>query len=176
MLSAKDFSASFNNKEWPKHTLVFFTVRQKNSPDLEKFLKSNAPNKHAEIFVLEELQKHIPQNEENYIVTLFMSYTPCADCSERILNFLKQNTRVSMEIHASVIFHEEDFENLRGLRLLNNAGVSISMMNQRDYEECFQLLVSPQEEFVPWDELDKNSERNANSLARILNRFYLMLA
>uniref|UniRef100_A0A670KLX7 CMP/dCMP-type deaminase domain-containing protein n=1 Tax=Podarcis muralis TaxID=64176 RepID=A0A670KLX7_PODMU len=116
-------------------------------------------NAHAEVLVLDYIVDQIAENitKENYELNLFVSYTPCHECSVRIKSFMEKNNGICMEIKASRPYYFNREGEQKGLHLLKSSGVSIKMMNKSDYEECFALFVHPSENFTPWSDLDEQS-------------------
>lgn len=86
-------------------------------------------SRHAESFLLERIQSWKLNPEHQYRVTCFLSWSPCADCAQRMAEFLGDNRHVSLNLYASRIYSLGQYE--QGLRTLKRAGASIAIMTAR---------------------------------------------
>lgn len=86
-------------------------------------------SRHAESFLLEQIQSWNLDPEHQYRVTCFLSWSPCADCAQRMAEFLGDNSHVSLNLYASRIYSVGQYE--QGLRTLKRAGASIAIMTAR---------------------------------------------
>lgn len=169
-LSDTEFYDNFNNIVWLSKTWVLFSLKKESSPDLITWgYGYNEPHKtHAEILVLEKLKEIIlkQQVRDRYEIKLFISFSPCNECSKWILNdFLSQINEVSIEIKASRLYYFNRVENQQGLHLLKSKErVSINTMKMVDYEECFKFFVDSPNPFRPWDGLEEESDAKQKEL------------
>ncbi|XP_059043522.1 DNA dC-_dU-editing enzyme APOBEC-3G-like [Mustela lutreola] len=124
-------------------------------------------SRHAESFLLEQIQSWKLNPEHQYRVTCFLSWSPCADCAQRMAEFLGDNSHVSLNLYASRIYSLGQYE--QGLRTLKRAGASITIMTAREFEHCWDTFVLHQgRSFQPWEGLDKESQKFSETLHRIL--------
>uniref|UniRef100_A0A673YVG1 Activation-induced cytidine deaminase n=1 Tax=Salmo trutta TaxID=8032 RepID=A0A673YVG1_SALTR len=106
-----------------------------------------------------------------YSVTWFCSWSPCSDCSYRLAQFLSQTPNLRLRIYVSRLYFcdPEDSSAREGLRMLQRAGVQITVMNYEDYFYCWQTFVAcRQRVFKAWDGLHQNSVQLARKLNDIL--------
>ncbi|XP_061895833.1 DNA dC-_dU-editing enzyme APOBEC-3F-like [Entelurus aequoreus] len=94
---------------------------------------------------------------KDYNITIYISWSPCSDCSEQLVQFLQQNSNIKLFIYTSRLYNIHDKKNQAGLRSLRDAGVEIEVMYRNEFEYCWEHFVNHQGlEFPGWDDLDKN--------------------
>uniref|UniRef100_A0A8D2Q8N2 CMP/dCMP-type deaminase domain-containing protein n=1 Tax=Varanus komodoensis TaxID=61221 RepID=A0A8D2Q8N2_VARKO len=145
---------NFNNTTPLKKTFVLFSLK-KESNSLWKvwgYGYNNPGKEHAEVLVLDAIKEYIAENQNcrKYKVTLFLSHSPCHECSARILSFLTSRNGIQMEIKASRPYFLNNEEERKGLWYLKKASIPVKMMDRFDYQKSFNLFVHPTKKFTPW--------------------------
>uniref|UniRef100_A0A3Q1FPG1 Activation-induced cytidine deaminase n=1 Tax=Acanthochromis polyacanthus TaxID=80966 RepID=A0A3Q1FPG1_9TELE len=166
------FIYHYKNLRWARgrcETYLCFVIKKRAGPDSLSFDFGHLRNRnrcHVELLFLRYLG-----NRTSYSITWFCSWSPCADCSFRLAQFLHQTPNLRLRIFVARLYFcdMEDSREREGLRLLKKAGVHITVMSYKDYFYCWQTFVARnQSKFKPWDGLHQNSVRLARKLNRIL--------
>ncbi|KAM9835534.1 uncharacterized protein ACBT44_018357 isoform 1-T3 [Syngnathus typhle] len=124
---------------------------------------------HAEMQFLENLRTL--DCGLSYKVTCYLSWSPCADCSEALVNFLSNNPNVNLHIFVSRLYRIDERRNREGLKLLNDAGVHLEVMNNEHFEYCWKTFVDhKQSPFPPWDDIVENHAYYEEELTDILQQ------
>ncbi|NXG04474.1 ABEC1 enzyme, partial [Sakesphorus luctuosus] len=110
---------------------------------------------HAEVCFLEDIFQ-MKSSNLNCNITLYLSWSPCADCSRRILRFLKRHWNVTIDIYVARLYRIDIEENRKGLRRLVNHLASVSP----DYDYCWQTFTPGGNAYDFWP---KNSEFKINA-------------
>ncbi|XP_054647610.1 DNA dC-_dU-editing enzyme APOBEC-3Ca-like [Dunckerocampus dactyliophorus] len=154
LLSQDDFLFHFNNlllAEGRNATYLFYEVE--NSPGLTGLFKNDLD--HAEI-KLKSFMESLPPGR--HTITCYISWSPCADCSNQLVEFLRREKNITLRIFVSRIYYYYDIENQEGLQSLRDAGMEIKVMHEEEFEHCWKTFVDHQQrEFPGWDDLDDNS-------------------
>uniref|UniRef100_A0A8D2LWT4 CMP/dCMP-type deaminase domain-containing protein n=1 Tax=Varanus komodoensis TaxID=61221 RepID=A0A8D2LWT4_VARKO len=171
LMTENDFIENFNNTTPLKKTFVLFSLK-KESNSLWKvwgYGYNNPGKEHAEVLVLDAIKEYIAENQNcrKYKVTLFLSHSPCHECSARILSFLTSRNGIQMEIKASRPYFLNNEEERKGLWYLKKASIPVKMMDRFDYQKSFNLFVHPTKKFTPWLGLDEQSKKNLDEMNTI---------
>ncbi|XP_071396485.1 single-stranded DNA cytosine deaminase [Centroberyx affinis] len=186
LLAKKKFIYHYKNMRWAKgrhETYLCFVVKRRVGPDSLSFDFGHLRNRagcHVELLFLRHLGALCPglwghggpgERKLSYSITWFCSWSPCADCSFRLAQFLNRTPNLRLRIFVSRLYFcdLEDSRERDGLRLLKKAGVQITVMSYKDYFYCWQTFVANRtSRFKGWDALHQNSVRLARKLNRIL--------
>nr|XP_044635531.1 DNA dC->dU-editing enzyme APOBEC-3G-like isoform X1 [Equus asinus]XP_044635532.1 DNA dC->dU-editing enzyme APOBEC-3G-like isoform X1 [Equus asinus] len=178
LMDEETFTENFNNVNWPRKTYLCYEVELPDGnsrvpPGWDKgFLRNKpihmpGPPRDAEMRFLDLISSWNLDQKLRYRVTCFISWSPCADCAQRLAEFLWENSHVSLRIFASRIYTKGDYG--AGLRTLQAAGAQIAIMASEEFEHCWETFVDHQgRPFQPWDELDPKSRYLSEQLQHIL--------
>ncbi|XP_039706396.1 DNA dC-_dU-editing enzyme APOBEC-3A-like isoform X2 [Pteropus medius] len=181
-MNKQTFLDNFSNLDYPRKTYLCYEVELlvgENSIPLDEY-KGFLHNKgadmglercHAELIFLERMASWNLDTELCYRVTCFISWSPCPDCADELVKFLRENRHVNLRIFAARIYdYLQGYE--AGLRALKAAWTDVAMMTIQEFEYCWKNFVDHQqdedESFPPWDNLDVESEELTKKLEGIL--------
>ncbi|XP_039885923.1 single-stranded DNA cytosine deaminase [Simochromis diagramma] len=185
LLPRKKFLYHYKNVRWARgrhETYLCFVIKRRVGPDSLSFDFGHLRNRngcHVELLFLRHLSTLCPglsgygfhgERRVSYSITWFCSWSPCANCSSRLTQFLKQTPNLRLRIFVSRLYFcdMEDSREREGLRLLKKVGVHITVMSYKDFFYCWQTFVAQQSKFKAWEDLHRNSVRLARKLNRIL--------
>uniref|UniRef100_A0A4W5LUW6 Activation-induced cytidine deaminase n=1 Tax=Hucho hucho TaxID=62062 RepID=A0A4W5LUW6_9TELE len=165
----------YKNMRWAKgrhETYLCFVVKRRVGPNSLSFDFGHLRNRSAGALCPGLWGYGAPDSVGLcYSVTWFCSWSPCSDCSYRLAQFLSQTPNLRLRIYVSRLYFcdPEDSSAREGLRMLQRAGVQITVMNYEDYFYCWQTFVAcRQRVFKAWDGLHQNSVQLARKLNDIL--------
>ncbi|KAJ8005138.1 hypothetical protein DPEC_G00143540 [Dallia pectoralis] len=188
LLAQKKFIYHYKNMRWAKgrhETYLCFVVKRRNGPNSLSFDFGHLRNRtgcHVEVLFLRLLGAGAlcpglwgygsPDSVRLcYSVTWFCSWSPCSECSYKLVQFLSQTPNLRLRIYVSRLYFcdLEDSLEREGLRVLQRAGVKITVMGYEDYFYCWQTFVACRKSmFKAWDGLHQNYVRLARKLNHIL--------
>uniref|UniRef100_A0A673VWR2 Activation-induced cytidine deaminase n=1 Tax=Salmo trutta TaxID=8032 RepID=A0A673VWR2_SALTR len=153
LLAQKKFIYHYKNMRWAKgrhETYLCFVVKRRVGPNSLSFDFGHLRNRsgcHVELLFLRLLEAGAlcpglwgygaPDSVGLcYSVTWFCSWSPCSDCSYRLAQFLSQTPNLRLRIYVSRLYFcdPEDSSAREGLRMLQRAGVQITVMNYEGRE------------------------------------------
>ena len=85
---------------------------------------------HAEECFLSWFYDTILSPRADYHVTWYISWSPCFECAEKVVNFLEEHENVSLSISASRLYIH-DHKDEQGLRHLRRAGAQVAVMSPK---------------------------------------------
>nr|ASK05262.1 apolipoprotein B mRNA editing enzyme catalytic polypeptide-like 3Z1l [Pteropus vampyrus] len=182
LMDEQTFLDNFNNLIYRHKTyLCYETERMQDDlwiplDEYKGFLQNKSGSRrwercHAESIFLGEIASWNLDTELRYRITVFISWSPCADCADELTKFLRENRHVNLRIFAARIYDwYQGYE--AGLRALKAAGAEVAMMTFQEFEYCWKNFVDHQQDedkpFPRWDNLDSEYERLTKKLAGIL--------
>ncbi|XP_023603388.1 DNA dC-_dU-editing enzyme APOBEC-3G-like [Myotis lucifugus] len=99
--------------------------------------------RHAELCFLDRVPFWNLEEGRQYRLTCYISWSPCPDCAQRLVEFLGNNNHMRLRIFAARIYtfvsgHED------GLRQLWDAGAQLTIMTRNDLQHCWDTFVDNQ--------------------------------
>uniref|UniRef100_A0A3Q2Z5X6 Activation-induced cytidine deaminase n=1 Tax=Hippocampus comes TaxID=109280 RepID=A0A3Q2Z5X6_HIPCM len=167
-----NFIYHYKNMRWAKgrnETYLCFVVKRRVGPNSLTFDFGHLRNRngcHVELLFLRYLGRRL-----SYSITWFCSWSPCANCSAALSQFLSRMPNLRLRIFVARLYFcdMEDSHEREGLRLLQKAGVQVTVMSYKDYYYCWQTFVDRKKShFKAWEDLHQNSVRLSRKLNRIL--------
>ncbi|XP_011352756.1 DNA dC-_dU-editing enzyme APOBEC-3A-like [Pteropus vampyrus] len=150
LMNKQTFLDNFSNLDYPRKTYLCYEVELlvgENSIPLDEY-KGFLHNKgadmglercHAEPIFLERMASWNLDTELRYRITVFISWSPCPDCADELVKFLRENRHVNLRIFAARIYdYLQGYE--AGLRALKAAGTDVAMMTFQAF--CFSGHIS----------------------------------
>nr|ASK05223.1 apolipoprotein B mRNA editing enzyme catalytic polypeptide-like 3Z1d [Pteropus alecto] len=182
LMDEQTFLDNFSHLNCPRKTYLRYEVEllvgENSIPrdEYKDFLHNESSYKiwercHAELIFLERMASWNLDTELRYRVTCFISWSPCPDCADELVKFLRESRHVNLRIFAARIYDwYRGYE--AGLRALKAAGTDVAMMTFQEFEYCWKNFVDHQQDedkpFPRWDNLDVESEELTKNLEGIL--------
>ncbi|XP_055521283.1 single-stranded DNA cytosine deaminase [Leucoraja erinacea] len=175
-MTKKKFLYHFTNARWAKgrhETYVCYVLERRDSPvsrSLDFGYLRNIPGSHAEELLLRILSGWPLDPLRPLCLTLYASWSPCAQCSHRLATFLQRWPNLTLRLFVARLYYcQGSGPHPGGLRRLRVAGVSLGVMGYTDYSYCWDNFVARRgSQFKGWDGLQSNSVRISRLLRRIL--------
>ncbi|XP_023604655.1 DNA dC-_dU-editing enzyme APOBEC-3G-like isoform X3 [Myotis lucifugus] len=124
--------------------------------------------RHAELCFLHGVRSWHLDEGKQYRLTWHISWSPCPDCASKLVEFLGENSHVSLRIFAARIHTKyRGYED--GLRQLQDAVDHLTIMTLKELQHCWVTFVDNQgQPFEPEIELLENIGAQCQKLESIL--------
>ncbi|XP_036311682.2 DNA dC-_dU-editing enzyme APOBEC-3A isoform X1 [Pipistrellus kuhlii] len=126
------------------------------------------PRRHAELCFLDLFPSWPLDQEKQYRLTWYISWSPCPDCVPELVEFLKKNSHVKLYIFAARVYtYFLGYE--RGLCDLRDAGAQLAIMTHNELQHCWDTFVDSQgQPFEPWPNMEEQIQEQSQQLQTIL--------
>ncbi|XP_070264955.1 DNA dC-_dU-editing enzyme APOBEC-3A-like [Myotis yumanensis] len=105
---------------------------------------------------------------KQYRLTWYSSWSPYPDCVPKLVEFLGDNSNVSLRIFAAGI-HSRFSGYEHELRNLVDAGAQLAIMTQDELQHCWDTFVGNRgQPFEPWPNLEEHIQTKSQELESIL--------
>ncbi|KPP63632.1 putative c-_u-editing enzyme apobec-2 [Scleropages formosus] len=167
------FKFQFKNVEYSSgrnKTFLCFLVDVQGSggEGLRGYLEDEHAGAHAEEAFFQQV---LPQYDSalHYMVTWYVSSSPCAACTAKLVEILKARKTMRLTIFSARLFMWEEPEIQVGLKALAAAGCKLRMMKPTDFVYIWDTFVENEDQtFTPWEDCQENYEYYQEKLADIL--------
>ncbi|XP_072239126.1 C-_U-editing enzyme APOBEC-2a [Leuresthes tenuis] len=167
------FKFQFKNVEYSSgrnKTLLCYLVAKGNTADglLRGYLEDEHAGTHAEEAFFTHCLQHIDPALQ-YIVTWYVSSSPCSACASKITDVLKTRKNVKLSIFAARLFEWEEAEIQAALKALHSAGCKLRAMKPLDFSYTWDTFVETEDQPLNlWEDCKENYEYYHEKLAEIL--------
>ncbi|XP_023603380.1 DNA dC-_dU-editing enzyme APOBEC-3A-like isoform X4 [Myotis lucifugus] len=158
---------SAQTDQWKKSPQTYKEPRHKESCWL---VDNNGRRRgpYAELSFLDLFQSWNLDRGRQYRLTWYMSWSPYPDCAQKLVEFLGENSHVTLRIFAADI-HSLCSGYEDGLRKLRDARAQLAIMTRDELQYCWVTFVDNQgQPFRPWPNLVEHIKTKKQELKDIL--------
>ncbi|XP_059537505.1 DNA dC-_dU-editing enzyme APOBEC-3G-like isoform X4 [Myotis daubentonii] len=177
-MDATTFRVNFSYYSVRK-TYLCYELEVKESDDwvrveeLQGFLRNeggdtHCERSHAELCFLDRVRSWHLDEGKQYRLTCYISWSPCPNCAQKLVDFLGQNSHVRMCISAARIYTKvSGYED--GLRRLRDAVDRLAIMTVEELQHCWDTFVDNQgQPFELWPNQEEHIQTESQELKDIL--------
>ncbi|KAF6716067.1 putative C-_U-editing enzyme APOBEC-2 [Oryzias melastigma] len=171
LMSPFYFKFQFRNVEYSSgrnKTLLCFRVDAAggSTEALRGYMEDEHATAHAEEAFFQQV---LPNSNQEYDVTWYVSSSPCVACAAKLTTILQQRKKLRLSIFCSRLFEWEEPEIVQGLKALVQAGCKLRMMKPADFQHVWETYVEKEDQtFTLWEDCNENYEYYMEKLADIL--------
>uniref|UniRef100_A0A8C0A3L4 single-stranded DNA cytosine deaminase n=1 Tax=Bos mutus grunniens TaxID=30521 RepID=A0A8C0A3L4_BOSMU len=152
-----------------RKTYLCYQLKQLNDLTLDRGCFRNKKQRHAEIRFIDKINSLDLNPSQSYKIICYITWSPCPNCANELVNFITRNNHLKLEIFASRLYFHWIKPFKMGLQDLQKAGISVAVMTHTEFEDCWEQFVDNQSRpFQPWDKLEQYSASIRRRLQRIL--------
>nr|AVN88306.1 cytidine deaminase [Lampetra planeri] len=99
---------------------------------------------HAEYFCIKKVKKYLRKNPGKYTINWYSSWSPCANCAKKILNWYNKKLMGkghTLKIWACKLYFEKNKWNQIGLWNLRKNRVGLEIMTGEHYQWCWNNYI-----------------------------------
>nr|ASK05279.1 apolipoprotein B mRNA editing enzyme catalytic polypeptide-like 3Z2Bd-Z3 [Pteropus vampyrus] len=184
LLSEKTFNYHFGNQlrvkkpQGRRRTYLCYKLKLPNETLVKGYFINKKKN-HAEIRFINKIRSLNLDQTQSYKITCYITWSPCSYCAGKLVALVKSCPHLSLQIFTSRLYYHWLWKNQAGLRYLWKINISVLVMKEPEFADCWDNFVNHQSRrFKPWEKLTQYSNSTERRLLRILriNRTDLFLA
>ncbi|XP_023391691.1 DNA dC-_dU-editing enzyme APOBEC-3H isoform X2 [Pteropus vampyrus] len=184
LLSEKTFNYHFGNQlrvkkpQGRRRTYLCYKLKLPNETLVKGYFINKKKN-HAEIRFINKIRSLNLDQTQSYKITCYITWSPCSYCAGKLVALVKSCPHLSLQIFTSRLYCHWLWKNQAGLRYLWKINISVLVMKEPEFADCWDNFVNHQSRcFKPWEKLTQYSNSTERRLLRILriNRTDLFLA
>ena len=127
-----------------------------NQPFLLSVLYPLQKQRHAEIRFIDKIDSLDLNPSQSYKIICYITWSPCPNCANELVNFITRNNHLKLEIFASRLYFHWIKSFKMGLQDLQNAGISVAVMThtgrKRDRAvSALEVLQVPGAKATAWE-------------------------
>ncbi|XP_051635419.1 C-_U-editing enzyme APOBEC-1-like [Manacus candei] len=176
-ISKKALKNQFDPFKFPRETYLLCKLRWGESDRswIHWVKNCHGDYYHAEVYFLQKIFRMKPYSNVNCSITWYLSWSPCVNCCNEILDFLERHENVNIDIHVARLYFKDSKRTHRALKeLARSTQVSINVMNMEDYKDCWKNFIQGGADDDFWTvNFESEIKKNCSKLCDILEDLHL---